>query len=59
MSKEFYCNGRQLSDYLIKHGSKLLRTENKNGAVVHVFEYDESIDRNIEQYELDRRKWLF
>jgi len=59
MKKEFYCKGKQLADYLVKHGSVLLRTENKNGAVVHIFEYDDSIDGNIEQYELDKRKWLF
>ena len=59
MKREFYCKGRQLADYLAKHGSTLIRTENESGAIVHVFEYDETIDKNIEQYELDKRKWLF
>lgn len=59
MKKEFYCKGNQLANYLIKNGSVLLRTENKKGSVVYVFEYDESIDRNIDQYETDKRKWLF
>lgn len=59
MKKEFCCKGKQLANYLIKRGSKLLRIENKNGVDVHIFEYDESIDKNIEQYELDKKKWLF
>lgn len=59
MGKEFYCKGRQLASYLIKHGSKLLRTENKSGYAIHIFEYDGSIDENIKQYELDKKKWLF
>ena len=59
MKKEFCCKGKQLADYLVKHGSKLLRIENKNGVDVHIFEYDESIDKNINQYEVDKKKWLF
>lgn len=59
MGKEFYCKGRQLAAYLIKHGSKLLRTENKCGYTVHIFEHDETIDENVERYELDKKKWLF
>ena len=59
MKKEFCCKGKQLANYLIRRGSKLLRIENECGVDVHVFEYDDSIDKNIEQYELDKKKWLF
>lgn len=59
MKKEFNCKGRQLANYLIKNGSTLLRTENKGGAVIHVFEYDDTIDRNIEQYEINKNRCLF
>lgn len=59
MKSEFNCKGKQLADYLVKNGSTLLRTENKRGAIVHVFEYDDTIDKNIEQWKLDKKRCMF
>jgi hypothetical protein len=54
-TKEFNCNSRQLADYLIKRGSKLLRIDDG----VFVFEYDDSIDFLIEQWKLDYKRCMF
>ena len=59
MKKEFYCKGKPLANYLSKHGSNLIDMKIDNGVVVYVFEYDHTIDKNLEQWELDRKKWLF
>lgn len=53
--KEFNCKGKQLADYLVKHGSKLLRVE--NGAFI--FEHDSSIDANLKQWEIDYGLYMF
>ena len=59
MSKEFNCKGKQLANYLVNEGSKLLRTERSDGSVVFVFEYDDSIDKIIGEWETNKKKWLF
>lgn len=59
MKKEFYCKGKPLADYLSKHGSNLIDVKNDKGVVVYVFEYDNTIDKNLDQWEFDRKKWLF
>ena len=56
MMKEFCCKGKQLAAYLIKHGSKLLRIDNGNR---YIFESDETIIKNLEQWEIDKKKYLF
>ena len=59
MDKEFRCNGKRLADYLIKNGSKLIKTEFVNGCKAYVFEYDESIDENLERWEVAKKRCLF
>lgn len=59
MSKEFNCKGKQLANYFVKRGSKLLRTERSDGSVVFIFEYDDSIDKIISEWEANKKKWLF
>ena len=59
MSKEFNCKGKRLADYLVKHGSKLIRNGHIQGINVYVFEYDESIDKNIERFEMAKKRCLF
>ncbi len=54
-TKELNCNSRQLADYLIKRGSKLLRIDDG----VFVFEYDDSIGFLIEQWKLDYKRCMF
>lgn len=59
MIKEFHCNGKRLADYLIKHGSKLINTEFINGEKVYVFEHDDSIDDNLKQWDIAKKRCLF
>ena len=54
-NKEFVCNSKMLADYFVKHGSKLLKIENG----VFVFEYDDSINVNLKQFEIDYKKCMF
>lgn len=53
--KEFNCKSKQIADYLIKHGSKLLRVDNG----IFIFKYDGSIDNNLEQWKIDYKKCMF
>lgn len=59
MVKEFCCNGRQLADYLVKNGFGIIRTEFIKGRKTYVFEYDESIDKRLEQWEVAKKRSLF
>lgn len=59
MTKEFRCTGKRLSDYFIKSGSKLLRTEFIKGRKIYIFEYDDSIDKNLDQWEIVNKRSLF
>lgn len=56
MNDIFYCKGKQLADYLVLHGSKLLRVENGS---VYIFENDKTINDNLEQWEMDKKRCLF
>ena len=56
MNDVFYCKGKQLADYLIKHGSKLIEIDKNN---IYIFVNDESIDNNLKQWEINKKKWLF
>lgn len=53
---EFIVKSKQLANYLISHGSKLIRKENYN---TYIFEKDESIDKNIEQWEFSKKNIYF
>lgn len=59
MDKEFVCKGRNLAEYLIKHGSHLIETTMVGGVYAYVFEKDESIDKNIKEFEKTRNMCLF
>lgn len=59
MNKEFYCKSKQISSYLIKNGSRLIRTEKDKGLIVFVFDYDDSIDKNLKQLESEKNRYLF
>lgn len=59
MAKEFCCNGKRLADYLVKKGSKLIKTEFTKGRKTYVFEYDESIEENLAQWEAAKKRSLF
>ena len=59
MNNEFNCKGKQLADYLVKNGFKLLRVDNVEGSKVFVFEQNDSINDVIDKWEANKRKWLF
>lgn len=51
----FYCKGKRLAEYLIKHGSKFIKVEKNK----FIFEKDESVERNLAVYEKDMKKCMF
>lgn len=57
--KVFYCKGKRLADYLIKHGSKFIGSDERDGHIVYVFENDSSIDENLDKWEADVKRCLF
>lgn len=60
MDKElFYCKGKRIADYLIKHGSKFVKTEKRDGDIVYIFEKDESIFENLDKLNVDMRRCMF
>lgn len=59
MNNEFNCKGKQLADYLVKHGFKLLRIDNVKGCNVFVFEQNDFINDVVDKWEANKKKWLF
>jgi hypothetical protein len=58
----FVCKGKRLANYLIEHGSKIVRIDcdqKAKGFLVFIFERDETIDRNLKQWETDKVTYLF
>lgn len=55
----FYCKSKRLADYLIKHGSIFVGNDEYEGSIVHVFIKDDSINKNLDKWELDVKKCLF
>lgn len=55
----FYCKSKRLFDYLVKHGSKFVKSDMLDGAFVYVFKNDDSIDVNLNLWESNMKKCLF
>jgi len=58
----FVCKGKRLANYLIEHGSKIIRIDcdqKAKGFLVFLFEQDESIKQNLKQWEIDKATYLF
>ncbi|MFA6667718.1 MAG: DUF5659 domain-containing protein [Bacilli bacterium] len=58
----FVCKGKRLANYLIEHGSKIIRIDcdqKAKGFLVFLFEQDESIKQNLKQWETDKETYLF
>ena len=58
----FCCRGKRLANYLIEHGSKIVRIDcdqKAKGFLVFIFEQDESINGNLKQWEIDKNTYLF
>lgn len=59
MSDVFYCKGRRLANFLLNNGSKIIRIDKEEDTFVFVFEYDESIESNIEKWEANLKRCYF
>ena len=58
----FVCKGKRLANYLIEHGSKIIRIDcdqKAKGFLVFIFEQDKSIKQNLKQWETDKATYLF
>lgn len=58
----FVCKGKRLANYLLENGSRLIRIDcdqKAKGFLVFLFEQDVSIDRNLEQWKIDKDTYLF
>lgn len=55
----FECESKQIADYLVKHGSKMLDIEMRDGGNVYIFEHDEALDKNIEEWEKNFNNSMF
>jgi hypothetical protein len=58
----FVCKGKRLANYLIEHGSKIVRIDcdqKAKGFLVFIFEEDESIKQNLKQWEIEKVTYLF
>ena len=60
----FCCKGKRLANYLIEHGSKIIRIDcdqksKEKGFLLFIFERDETIDKNLKQWETDKNTYLF
>ena len=57
----FVCKGKRLANYLIEHGSKIKRIDcdqKAKGFLVFLFEQDESIKQNMENWQKDKETYL-
>ena len=59
MNDVFYCKGRRLANFLLSNGSKIVRIDKEEGEFIFVFEYDDSIDWNIEKWEANLKRCYF
>lgn len=59
MVVEFSCNSKRLADYLVMNGSNLIRIDKENKSVEYIFEYDDSIDDVLKNYEEDFKRCMF
>ena len=53
----FCCKGKRLANYLIEHGSKIVRIEtdrNNSEYLVFLFQNDDSIRKNLMNWKEDR-----
>lgn len=56
MNNTFICKGKQLADYLIKNGSKLIKS---NGLNTFYFEKDETIEINLSMWNKLNKMSMF
>jgi uncharacterized UPF0146 family protein len=57
----FCCRGKRLANYLIEHGSKIVRIDcdqKAKGFLVFIFEDDDSIKKNMQTWKKDKEMYL-
>lgn len=57
----FVCKGKRLANYLIEHGSPVIRidTDQKSkGFLVFLFDKNELLDNNLKSWEKDKETYL-
>jgi len=57
----FVCKSKRLANYLIEHGSKIIRIDcdqKAKGFLVFIFEQDDSIKKNMETWQKDKEIYL-
>ena len=58
----FVCKGKRLANYWIENGSTLKRIDcdqKSKGFLVFLFEEDKTIEKNLKQWEIDKKTYLF
>ena len=57
----FCCKSKRLANYLIEHGSKIIRIDNDKESknfLVFIFEKDNRLNDNLKKWELDKETYL-
>lgn len=55
----FECESKQIADYLVEHGSKLIDVDRYDGKTVYVFVHDDTIEENLDAWESNFAKSMF
>lgn len=58
----FCCKSKRLANYLIENGSKIVRIDcdqKAKGFLVFIFVQDETITKNLKQWEAAKTTYLF
>lgn len=58
----FCCKGKRLANYLIEHGCKIVRIDNdqkSKGFLVFIFEKNKCLQDSLQNWKLDKDKYLF
>lgn len=57
----FVCKGKRLANYLIEHGSPVVRIDTDNntkGFLVFLFENNELLNKNLQSWSMDKDTYL-
>lgn len=57
----FLCKGKRLANYLIEHGSPVVKIDtdkNSKGFLVFLFEENELLNNNLQSWSVDKNTYL-
>lgn len=57
----FLCKSKRLANYLIEHGSSIVRIDTdkeSKGFLVFLFEKNEKLNKNLESWRVDKETYL-